>query len=149
MQEAKQRHKIHHKWLQRLRRIVEKEAKAGSLKGVIRAWRDALAEHYGAYDADALVKFRQDMVKWMDTGASWSDRFLLFRLIMESECLKELRHLQRQRNNVRSAVRSAEDLKKLHFDDLVMWIRQLRDEEYLSLDDIDPSPLEWLSNQGG
>ena len=55
--------------------------------------------------------------------------------------------MKRARSNVRDVVVSAADLKKLHKDDLVLWIRQLRDEEYLSLDDIDPSPLEYLSQQ--
>jgi len=143
MKFVRERHRLHGKWLVKLRVIVDRELKRESLEGVIFAWRSALMEHYGEYKAEALHAWRKDLVEWMKGGASMAARFQLFRLIMESECLRELRLMEQRRSHVRDVVRGTSDLKKLSKDDLVMWIRRLRDEGYLSRDDVDPAPDDW------
>jgi hypothetical protein len=45
-------------------------------------------------------------------------------------------------------VESSSDLKGLPNERLVAWIRELRRERYLSLNDIDPPPYEWWELEG-
>lgn len=121
---------------------------SGTLGAMEEACKQAIIQRYfyddwGEYDGKdirwAFRRLRNDIDKWLrDKKTSWNARWQFLRAMLKMGQLKIEYELRKEQDRVPTC---RADLEKADRDGLVLWIRQLLSDGYISLDDIDPAPL--------